>query len=152
MKVGYTQKLIESKETFSHVSFLAEYGQVLWGVWKSETSKASFSKKVIKEVNENHNRDGVYFYLRGKDRVLKIKVREILFTDEVKEKKLEKLIPSYYSIDTPVYCWYLVDEVTVYGNKDCLKNLYTSNGKELYSVVGQSNPASPWEIFNEKNF
>lgn len=142
--IGYAIRFQETKDTFSHLDVLREEGQVLWGAWRKPGSVSLFSKSTKEQINSS---DGVDYYAIGQTTVWKMHVIQCLSTDEVTEQELDYLIPAYYNIDTEVYCWYLIDDIKDYGNRNCLSILHSSSGKTLENVH-QIPGNNPWKVYS----
>ena len=99
--IGYAVRFQESEQTYKHLDILREYGQVLWGQWRKPGSKSQLSKV----TKDSMNQKGTTIYAIGQSTVWNMHIEQVLTTEEVKEKQLEYLIPLYYDINTPCYCW-----------------------------------------------
>lgn len=142
-KIGYAGKFIESEQTFTHLDILREYGKVLWGQWKSDPkSIKTYSKNAYIDINKN----GADFYEIGQTTVWKMHVERVLLKEEVINEGLEFLIPSYYDINKPCYCWYLVNDIKDYGSKECAKHLYSRSGRMLIRS-NQIPGNAPWNVY-----
>lgn len=142
-KIGYAVRFIESEQTFTHLDILREYGKVLWGQWRKPGGKGKYSATTWQDINTN----GAYFYEIGQTTVWRMHVERIMSKEEVIQEKLELLIPSYYSINTDCYCWYLVDDIEDYGSKDCLTSIYSLSGQMLaraHQIAGNA----PWKVYS----
>lgn len=142
-QIGFAIRFNESEETKSHLDILREEGKVLWGAWSKPGSKATFSPRTYTIVNQ----EGCYYYAIGQTTVWKMHVLQALTTEEVKEQQMEYLIPAYYTIDKPVYIWYLIDDIKDYENRNCLSVLYSSGGKTL-EYVHQIPGNMPWSVYS----
>lgn len=144
VSIGYAGRFNETEQTFSHLDILREYGKVLWGQWRKPGSKAEYSNSTREKIN---SADVTNFYEIGQTTVWKMKVERVLTKKEVIAEDLISLIPSYYNIDTPCYCWYLVNDIEDYEGKECLSSLYTSNGLMLgraHQIPGNA----PWKVYS----
>lgn len=142
---GFAIRFNESEATKSHLDILREEGQVLWGAWRKQGSTATFSQRVKDMINTSEH--GYAYYAIGQTTVWKMHVIQALTTEEVIAQNLEYLIPAYYSIKTPVYIWYLIDDIKDYQNRNCLSVLYSSG---LYTLehVHQIPGNQPWKIYS----
>ena len=102
--IGYAVRFQQTEQTYKHLDILRNYGQVLWGQWRKPGSHAELSKITHDSMNKN----GTTIYAIGQTTVWNMHVEKVLTTQEVKDQELEYLIPSYYDINTPCYCWYLI--------------------------------------------
>lgn len=142
--IGYAIRFNETKQTFSHISTLLQKGFVLWGAWRKIDSVSSFGEGIKNIIN--NSKIGTTFYAIGQSTVLKMNVLKALSTEEVKSLQLTDFIPSYYSIDKPVYIWYLINKIEDLKNKDCLFDLTSVSGKSL--IYARQIPGSlPWRVF-----
>ena len=144
--VGYALRFQETRETFTHLDILEQYGEVLWGQWRKPSSTRTYSTNALNAIKESPN--GMNFYGIGSNTVWKMHVKDVLFVPDIKEKKLEYLIPDYYDINTPCYCWYLIDDIVDYGNKDCLKSLVTANNTSYDGKIAQIPGCSPYRVYS----
>lgn len=144
---GYAIRFNETETTKTHLDVLGEYGKVLWGAWRKPGSEAIYSSKTREDINQN---ESAYFYAIGQTTVWKMHVINALTTEEVIEKELEYLIPSYYNIKQPVYIWYLIDDIKDYENRNCLSALVSSGGNTLENVH-QIPGNAPWRVFTKNH-
>lgn len=144
--IGYAVRFQQSEQTYKHLDILRDYGQVLWGQWRKPGSHAELSKVTHDAMNKN----GTTIYAIGQTTVWNMHVEKVLTTEEVKDQELEYLIPSYYDINTPCYCWYLIDEIKDYGNKECLLTLFTSKGTSFVNI-NQIPGSSPFKVYSTGN-
>lgn len=144
--IGYAVRFNESESTFKHLDILRDYGEVLWGQWRKPGSVAQFSGVNKQLINDS----GTFIYAIGQTTVWKMHIKEVLSAEEIKQKELEFLIPCYYDINTPCYCWYLIDDIKDYGSKECLTTLFTSGGKS-FTVIHQIPGNSPFRVFSTGN-
>lgn len=140
--IGYAIRMIEDENTYLHLDVLREKGSVLWGIWKSNPdSQAPFSPLTFEAVNANGGAD---FYAVGTKTVWKMHVHSILTTSQVKGD-MEEYIPSYYSVETPVYAWLLIDSINDYQGKDELTFLWSDAHplSEVHQIPGRT----PWKVY-----
>lgn len=142
-QIGYAIRFNETENTFKHLDILREYGEVLWGQWRKPGSKITSSSIVITEELST-------IYAIGQTTVWNMHIKEVLNAQEIKNRKLEFLIPPYYSIDTECYCWYLIDDIKDYGDKECLTSIFTSSGKP-FTVIHQIPGNSPFRVYSTGN-
>jgi 5-methylcytosine-specific restriction endonuclease McrA len=141
--IGYAIRFNETENTFKHLDILREYGEVLWGQWRKPGGKITSSSIRITE-------DLCTIYAIGQTTVWNMHVKEVLSKKDILERHLEFLIPSYYSIDTECYCWYLVDDIKDYEGKECLNSLFTSGGNP-FSIIHQIPGNSPFRVYSTGN-
>lgn len=144
--IGYAVRFQESEQTYKHLDILREYGQVLWGQWRKPGSKSQLSKA----TKDSMNQKGTTIYAIGQSTVWNMHIEQVLTTEEVKKKQLEYLIPLYYDINTPCYCWYLIDDIKDYEGKDCLRTLFTSSGLSFINIH-QIPGNSPFRVYSTGN-
>lgn len=150
---GYGFKFVEPEHmtTFNaHEKVLREKGKVLWGLWKSNPdSSMTVSKGLREDVNSNIN--GADFFAISLDDVIKMHTSEVLLTEEVKNEGLEKFIPDYYDVDTPVYGWLVVDNISVHdlslleelASDRCGDSLATMKAEKR---LNQMSSGRPWTL------
>jgi hypothetical protein len=145
-QIGFAIRFNETEETKSHLDILREEGKVLWGAWRKPGSKVNFSERIKNIINSNTS----FYYAIGQTTVWKMHVIKALTSNEVIEQKLEYLIPSYYTINKPVYIWYLIDDIKDYENRNCLSVLYSSGGNNLENIH-QIPGNAPWGVYSNGN-
>lgn len=123
-----------------HNEILIEKGKCLWGQW-------SITKNLMSENTLNRLNKETPFNLYALDNnyaLLKMRVERVLTKEEIINEKLEHLIPSYYSINTPCCNYYLITSLETlpvgYSN-----SLITTNGKSAFKAK-QINSTSPWKV------
>lgn len=144
---GYLVKFNNFKENPNgtgklHYQVLKEYGKVLWGQW-------SANGNIMSQTTYDRMNNEVPFYLYAFDKntaLLKMKVDQVLYKDEVINQSLEYLIPSYYSIDTPCTNYYLISKIEILPAISA-QNLITANGNNVYDKARNVNSCSPWNVF-----
>ena len=141
-KPSFAIRFNETELTFTHLDVLKIHGAVLWGAWQKIGAKNPFLSKTTKDFM---NQQGCTIYAIGQTTVWNMSVTQTLYTEEVKEAALEYLIPSYYSIDTPCYCWYLIEDIKDYGDRNILAQLRTTSNKDLIHVAQIAGNA-PWQV------
>lgn len=141
--IGYAVRFQETEQTFKHLDILRDYGQVLWGQWRKPGSRSQLSVNTKNTINEN----GATIYAIGQTTVWNMTIKEVLSTQEVIDRELEYLIPSYYDVNTDCYCWYLIEDIKDYEGKECLRTLFTSSGLSFINIH-QIPGNSPFRVYS----
>lgn len=129
-----------------HTDLIHQYGSVLWGQFSTNGQDDNFSKRAYIEMN-NHGEGCTVYALDRNSMLLKMKVDRVLTKAEVKDEKLEYLIPQYYGIDMPVHCYFQISEILALDPSHA-HNLIHANSFRLvdsYTVM-RINGTAPWNV------
>lgn len=123
-----------------HYQVLKEHGKVIWGQWRKGDTLLSEKRRTIM------NQAPFIFYALDREiALLKMTVEHVYTREEVIESRLEYLIPSYYSIDTPCSAYYLITNIEILPPEESAR-LVSSSGKIVYNHKGQISSVAPWQV------
>ena len=77
--------------------------------------------------------------------LLKLTVTDVLTREEVIENKMEHLIPTYYSIDTPCSAYYVLSDIEILPVA-AGDNIVNINTKKPITLSQQVNSTTPWRV------
>jgi hypothetical protein len=124
-----------------HYEVLKEKGQVIWGQWR--TGKNLLNEKIKEEMKTNL--PFTLYVIDTQVALLKLTVTDVLTREEVIENKMEHLIPTYYSIDTPCSAYYVLSDIEILPVA-AGDNIVNINTKKPITLSQQVNSTTPWRV------
>jgi hypothetical protein len=124
-----------------HYQVLKQHGEVLWGQWRK--GNTLLNRKIKAEMNELAP---FTLYILDKEvALLQLTVSHVYDREEVIEKNMEHLIPSYYDIDTPCSAFYLVTNIEILPPTEAIQIVNINTGSSIYHSA-QVNSTTPWRV------